>query len=134
MISRGKGKIGWENRLDRKVLEWLLGVTSSLLCVHVCECVFVYQSSSDGNLKMMQRLPFGLIFLFELCLEMDKVSEWNWCCRNFMNGAEGRFSRRGAEQGDAVGSALSSRSCHSRELHRQAPAWHKSATSPWDTK
>lgn len=55
-----KGKIGWENRLDREVLEWLLGITSSLLCVHVC--VFVYECSSNGNFKMVQGFPIWLNF------------------------------------------------------------------------
>lgn len=115
------------------MLEWLLGITSSLLCVHVCECLCT-RAAMRGTLKRCKGSPFGLIFLCLLCVEIGKVSEWSRCCRNFMNGAKGRLSRRGAGQGDAGGSAGSGRSCHSKELLRQAPARHKPPLSPRDTK
>lgn len=62
LYRRGKGKIGWEDRLDRKMLEWLLGITSCLLCVHVCECALVYGSSNGANFKIVQGLPIWFNF------------------------------------------------------------------------
>lgn len=56
------------------MLEWLLGITSSLLCVHVCECVFVYESSNDENFKMLQGFPVWLNFsLLALCGDGQSV-------------------------------------------------------------
>lgn len=51
-----------------------------------------------------------------------------------MNEANCRFNGRGAERGDAARCSLSSRSCHSREPHRHAQAWHRPAASAWNTK